>query len=357
MQALLTRLDHELRAATAAHQPPPLPEAPLALRWQARRVSSLALDAPLLDLLMTDLDGDGQEELLALTSRELLLLRRVRGNPKADLEVAARATIPAPPAARQPRVAVGTLAAVTDRKRGRRAVAVRTSAHAHGVVFTRTDAGLVPVSEIADFPLCADASARLAPGRHYFAAELSTAPLIAAPPDKAANATVDARADAAASAPPATPLGQPSAPFLAARCRPDLRARDGQLHTLAGVVSTAGALSVTRAPRCPTAAECPAPTRTKLDDVGAAFAFADLDRDGRVEIAVARATAPGDSDQVSIFSWRPARLAPLFQRRFLGGIIALAAGDLDGREAPVLIAAVRLLGAHRVDLWQLNQPQ
>lgn len=82
--------------------------------------------------------------------------------------------------------------------------------------------------------------------------------------------------------------------------------------------------------------------------VGTAFEIADVDRDGRPEVIVSGAGAPGDPDAVKVMTFGDDEKKPVFRKPFTGGVAALV--ELDG----AVIAAVRLVGATRVDLWRLD---
>lgn len=105
-------------------------------------------------------------------------------------------------------------------------------------------------------------------------------------------------------------------------------------------------------------ARCEGDTCQRTADVtiakaGTAFDLTDLDRDGHPEVVFAGANAPGEPDDVRVVTLgddeRKTRLKKTFTA---GGVAALAVGDFDG--APAIIAAVRLVGSTRVDLWRLN---
>ena len=86
-----------------------------------------------------------------------------------------------------------------------------------------------------------------------------------------------------------------------------------------------------------------------------AFELADLDRDGTPEVVYAGAGAPGnpDIDQGRVAGGDPKR--PRWKKPFTaGGVVGIAVGDLDGDRVAEVIAAVRLVGATRIDLWRLD---
>ena len=89
--------------------------------------------------------------------------------------------------------------------------------------------------------------------------------------------------------------------------------------------------------------------------VGVVFELADLDRDGTPELIYTGADAPGDPDSVKVIALGGDDKKPKWKKKFAaGGVAGLAVGDFDGTGAPIVIAAVRLVGATRVDLWRMN---
>ena len=338
---IATLLD-EASAVRAAVRVPPRP---VQVRWQARRLASIAFDAPLLGLAGADLDGDGRDELIALTARELVVL----AHDGQGLAVHSRASLPAEPATIRPRAPVGALV-VRDRDGdGRDEIAARSSEHARGAVFALAQGGkpgagpgarhdvwaLEERGQVAGFPLCADVLGQLEPGRNVFDRVAEVAPAAAA---------------AEAGLLPALP-----ARFWSARCNVALVDPVGRPLAAAGVVARDGTLLLTRRVRCaPAEPDCPAPAEARHAGAGTVFEIADIDRDGQAEIAVTRAAAPGDPDEVEVLTWAGGELRSRFRRSFTGGVVGLAAGDFLGRGAPTLIGAVRLLDSHRVDLWSFN---
>ncbi|MFT3693032.1 MAG: hypothetical protein QM831_07815 [Kofleriaceae bacterium] len=86
---------------------------------------------------------------------------------------------------------------------------------------------------------------------------------------------------------------------------------------------------------------------------GHAFDVGDLDRDGKAEVVFASANAPGDPDEIKAVTVGDDEKKTKWKKGFsAGGVAAIAIGDFDG--APAVIAAVRLVGATRIDLWRMN---
>ena len=233
---------------------------------------------------------------------------------------------------------------------------------------------LVPAAELAGFPLCAGGSAELVPGRNYFRG-LSPFRWQRRGEDVGQSKTAWSHA-----------LAEETLPteILSAHCRDGLVGPAGWPTAFAAVVALDGTLSLWRRAVCgtayrdahagaelaesakpptETATDCPMPAQLvyrgtggqgSMGGVGTALAVADLDRDGYAEVAVTAALPPGDGDRVTVLSWRPSGLVTLFERRFLGGVTALVAGDFDGDGGEDLVAIVRLWGSNRSDVWRLS---
>jgi len=317
----------ELATVIAERPPPRRPPVPVKVAWQARRLASLDLGAPLLALAAVPPAGDGRAQLLALTTRELLLL-----TPGATtVAIAGRMPLPTEPPAQRPRDPVGTLAiAVTGD--GAVTVRARASEAAEGATYALGGGGLAETGRLGDFPLCTGGAATLVPGRNYLVATPAMWP--------------DPRfADAA--------VGD----FFAIACADRLVDADGWPLAVMAVAGTDGRLLVqVRAERDCADAACTAAAAQNLTipGVGTAVAVADVDRDGRPEVITAGAGAPGDPDQVSVYTIAAGQARRIHQKSFTGGVVGLVAADVDGNGAAEVFAAVRLLGSNRVDLWTLD---
>lgn len=357
LQRAWTEVAAGLTEASESLIPPPTPPQPVTVRWQARRISSVDLGAPLLALESVDLDSDGRAEIIALTTRELIIVERVS---RRKLAVRSRAPLPAVQPAIKPRAPVGTMVVTDTDGDGLLEVFARASSSATGAVYRYRDGALASAELFAGFPLCAQTFAELEPGRNYFVS--------------ATRAPVQTT-QAAPALPPATdvPRVPPSAPvsavdraftselptpFFNARCSRDLVDPTGRALSAIAVLDTGGALHLWAERACAAddnaCQQNPLSTR-RLKNHGTAFALADIDRDGHPEVVVTAPSAPGDSDRVTVLSWRGARVQRLYQRSFSGGIVGLTAGDIDGDNAVELLAAVRLWGSQRVDIWVLNR--
>ncbi|MBE7453120.1 MAG: hypothetical protein HS111_30900 [Kofleriaceae bacterium] len=317
-------------AASAAREPPPRPPVPVKVTWRARRVASIDLGAALLALTAGDLDGDARAELVALTERDVIVLRpTARG-----LVEVARAALPAEPAAIRPRDPVGAVV-IAPGADGRNEVRARASLHGRGGRWVLDGKALRELGPVAAFPLCGDLEAALVPGRNYFAG---------------------GAAGAAAPAGPAT-KDEPAPVFHAVRCRGDVVDRAGRAVRAQVTVEPGGRATVVVETRCGGRdAGCVPRREHRLDGVGVAIELDDVDRDGTLELVTSGAGAPGDADAVAVWTLGDAGPSkkPVFRRGFSGGVVALGSGDVDGDGDRDVFAAVRLAGARKVDLWLLH---
>lgn len=294
-----TRLD-ALRAARAVKVVLPIK---VAVNWKPQRLTPVfELGAPLLALGAADLDGDGNAELYAVTTREVIAFSIADHHVK-EL---AREPFQGDPAMPSPRDPIG--AVVVEGK-----VLVASSS-----AFTRTlevrwqAKQLVGSAGAPGFEQCAGEREQLAFARNY--------------------------------------IGDDKTGSYAVRCSEIVDAH-GDPTPVRAVLGLTGKLEVTR--ECPVGIKCERAPVLAFAKVGTAFALADLDRDGTAELIYASANAPGDADEIRVVTLGGDEKKPAWKKAFTaGGVAGLAVGDFDG--APVVIAAVRLIGSTRVDLWRMN---
>jgi hypothetical protein len=295
-------------AAIVARPPKLVPPKKLAVKWRIVKLGSLDLGAPLVTLTGADLDRDGKAELYAVTPREVIAIG-VRGK---KLEELGRVAFTGEPALPQPRDVVG--AAVLD---GGELVA-SVSTFARSLRVSWQGKALVAAPGEPGFLLCPGERAQLAPGRNYF--------------------------------------GDATTGRYGVRCTSGLVEPDGHPMRARAELSVAHELDV-RLERCAAAnLGCQPIAKHAYTGVGIAFAIADVDRDGRPEVIYAGAGAPGDPDALKIVTLgdddkKQAKLRKAFTA---GGVAGIAMADVDGNGAEELFAAVRIVGASRVDLWRVE---
>jgi hypothetical protein len=256
------------------------------------KLASIDLGAPLVALTAGDLDGDGRAELYAVTTHEVIAIgwRGRRLDELARVPFTGEAALPVP------RDSVGT--AVIDGK----AVVASTSSFARAMRVSWQGKTLVGAQGEADFELCPGEHTHLVPGRNEF-----------------------------------------EGGRYAVVCRDLVDARGAPLH-VRGELAASGKLAVDAGT-----------AHFELADVGVAFELADLDRDGTPEVIHTGAGAPGEPDIVKVVSLGGDPRRPRWKKPFAaGGVVGVAIGDLDGDRVAEVIAAVRLVGATRVDLWRLD---
>lgn len=384
--ALWRRTAELLGAASDAREPPLVPPTAIPVNWRARRISSVDLGAPLLAVEAADVDGRAPVELIALTTRELLIVQQ-RG--RRTLIVRARAALPAELAVIRPRDPVGSLIVADIDRDGQIEIVARSSERARGAIYRFTGGELAEVSldepagpdrpggsgdsgprdedpadrenpagqpagdpaagraalsamidavQTGGYPLCLGKAGQLEPGFNVFSG------VIAVPTIRQLVGP-----DVELAIPPR---------FYALRCRSDLRDPAGRALRVVGIAATDRTLSLWAHKRCQrrdsSCREQPTATAS-VPDVGVAFELTDINRDGYPEIAVTAATPPGQPDEIVVLSWKSGRMARVFRRSFSAGVAGLTTGDIDGDGAPELIAAVRARRSTRIDVWTLNR--
>ncbi|HEY1814034.1 MAG TPA: hypothetical protein VGG74_16900 [Kofleriaceae bacterium] len=300
-------LADRLVARVAPHGPVLVAPVPVAVTWRPQRLApSLDLGAPIVALAAGDLDGDGRAELYAVTSREVVAFA-VTGNRVREL---GRVAFAGDPPAHRPRDPVG--AAVID---GTRLVA-SSSLYARTLDVHWRGKLLVADPGKPGIALCANEVAQLAPGRNYF--------------------------------------GDGATANYGARCRDDLVSADGHPLRVRAELSLAGRLDVTVDTCDAVRAKCERTSEITYTHAGVGFEIVDLDRDGRPEVVFTGAGAPGEPDELRVVTVGEDEHKTRLRKSFnAGGVAAIAAGELE-RKGPVIVAAVRLEGSTRVDLWRMN---
>lgn len=324
---LWRRATAALDQAIAARVPPLRPPVPVPVTWRARRMGTVDLQAPLLALTAADLDADGTSELVALTTREVLLLRRVDSR---RVDIVGRLRLPSGASSMRPRDPVGQLAVIAGASGPE--VLARASGSARGLALALREGKLAELRGFDGFPVCDLGSATLEGSRNYFA--------------HASTAWHDPKQH-----PPI------AGDFYAVRCASGMVDAAGRPLEAFAVLATDGTLALRFERRCRDEdAECHANPvfETTLTNVGVAFAVADVDNDGLPEVIAANDQPPGDPDRVSVYTPRGSRWQRIFQHGFSGGIAGIAVGDFDGDGTADVASAVRLVGSDRVDLWSLD---
>lgn len=297
-----------LDAAIVARPPKLVPPKKVDVKWKLAKLGSLDLGAPLVTLTGADLDGDGRGELYALTTRDVIALG-IRGK---KLEELGRVAFAGEAAVPQPRDVVGTAVVVNGE------LVASVSSWARSLRVRWQGKVLVASPGEPGFVLCPGEVAQLAPGRNYF--------------------------------------GDAQTGHYGARCRSGLVEPDGHPMRVRAQLSLTNHLEID-VERCAAVnLGCQKVGRHEYAAAGVAFDIADIDRDGKPEVIMAGAGAPGDPDLLKVVSLGDdeKRQAKLRKGFAAGGIAGIAAADLDNDGLAEVVAAVRLVGATRVDLWRIE---
>ncbi len=295
LQRMIATSRAELATLIAARAPKLVAPVPVKVAWKPVRLGSLDLGAQLVTVEAGDLDGDGKGELYAVTQREVVAI----GLDK-RAKILARVAYTGEPSTRLPRDLFGT--AVVDGT----ALVAKCSGWASELRATWANKTLVGALADASGGNLVCPGERLVPvaGRNHF--------------------------------------GDVASPIYDVRCR-------------AGLVDPEGKPLAARATLGASKLVVTAGAKTyELRDYGVAFALGDVDRDGKPEIVVTAANAPGDPDAVKVMTLGGDERKGLFRKAFQGGVAGVAIVDGDGDGVTEVIAVVRLVGSPRVDIWRLD---
>ncbi len=301
-------------AAIVARPPKLVPPRPIKRAYKLAKLGTLDLGRPLATLAAADLDGDRKGELYAVTATDVIAIGWADGKLRELGRVAFTGERPS----FGPRdvVATATLAPAAP---GIPAGLVATvSTYARGMRVHWKAGALVGTPETAPgFLACPGEHLQLAPGRNYF--------------------------------------GEPATGFYALRCTSGLVDGDGYPLRARAQLSMTNKLDVA-VERCAAMDfKCEPAARHEYANVGIAYDITDVDRNGALELVYAAAGAPGDPDILRVVSLGDDEKKQKLKKSFTaGGIAGIATTDLDGDGVPDTIAAVRLVGASRDDLWRLE---
>ena len=297
---LITSSRAEMAKLVAARAPKLVPPVPAKIAWKPVRLGSLDLGGALVTVEAGDLDNDGKGELYAVTQREVLAI----GLDK-KAKILGRTPYTGAPSARIPRDLFGT--AAFDGGRG--LVAKCSGWDSELRVSWQHGA---PVGAVQDAKqgnlVCANARMKPVPGRNHFG--------------DVKNPVYDMRCRDGLVDPTGAPI----------RIETTLFDRKLVVNVVASAESK----------------------QYELAEYGIAFAVGDVDRDGKPEIVVTTANAPGDPDAVKVITLGGDEKKGLFRKAFQGGVAGVAIIDGDGDGVTEVIAVVRLVGSPRVDIWRLD---
>ena len=149
----------------------------------------------------------------------------------------------------------------------------------------------------------------------------------------------------------------PEPMFYTARCRDGVVDKIGRALRAQATVEPGGGVAIAIETRCGSRDTACTPRRdVRIEGAGVAIELDDVDHDGTIEVITSGAGAPGDADAVAVWNIGESGVSnkPVFRRGFSGGVVGLGSGDIDGDGDGDVVAAVRLAGARKVDLWVLD---
>ncbi|MBL4633453.1 MAG: hypothetical protein JKY56_06265 [Kofleriaceae bacterium] len=294
-----------------------VPPVAVPVRWHARRVWKGRVVGEVLDAVAGDLNGNGKSEIVILTSDAVVVLSRSRGL----IDVRARADLQSAPASIRPRDSMGSIGLSTN-EAGDVVIRVRSSERAQGEMYKYIDGDLVYGGEMDGYPLCSDGVIFAAPGRNYYLGKSG-----------------EMRGEKSQMAPK----------LYSFRCQPGVDP-NGYPVTFSSEVSAAGVLRI----HCDGDEEYCRGVEQEYPNVGVAHLVADINNDGYPEVITTGLDLSKVGDEISVYSQESHKQRLLYDRNFSGGVVALFAGDLDGRGAVEALSVVRIRGNDRISLWLLN---
>jgi hypothetical protein len=301
-------------AAIVARPPKLVPPKPLKRAYKLAKLGTLDLGSPLATLAAGDLDGDRKGELYAVTATDVIAIGWADGKLRelgrvaftgerpafGPRDVVATATL----APAEPGIPAGLVATVSTYARGMR-------------VYWKAGALVATLEDKPGFLACPGERLVLAPGRNYF--------------------------------------GDATNGAYTLRCTSGLVDADGYPLRARAQLALTNKLDVAVERCAATDFKCQPAARVEHVNVGIAFDITDVDRDGVLELVYAAAGAPGDPDILRVLSLGEDEKKQKLKKSFTaGGIAGIATTDLDGDDVPETVAAVRLVGASRIDLWRLE---
>lgn len=312
------RLVHDVHtlidAAIVARPPALVPPKPLKRAYKLGKLGTLDLGHPLATLAAADLDGDHKGELYAVTATDVIAI----GWSDGKLRELGRVAFTGERPAFAPRDVVAT-ATLAPAEPGIPAGLVATvSTYARGMRLHWKAGTLVGAPETAPgFLACPGEHLQLAPGRNYF--------------------------------------GDPTNGAYVLRCTSALVDSDGYPLRARAQLALTNKLDVAVERCAATDFKCQPAARHEYANVGIAFDITDVDRNGTPELVYAAAGAPGDPDTLRVVTLGDDEKKQKLKKSFTaGGIAGIATTDLDGDGVLDSVAAVRLVGASRVDLWRIE---